>query len=432
MYSVSIGDVHAEDEAACLGIVAVVHAAQGLGVVALVSGDGEEVSALEVEAALLEADGAHPFLRQRIAYLQVLEAEVRSTLQEPVGYIVVDGVLGVGYGTVGIVRCPCIGHDGRKYGSRAVALKTVTHLVVYLVAAHALEEDGEVYSLPLGADGQTVVEPWNRAAEFHAVLVVDAAVAAVVAVFRVAGVEGDVGRGISLQVVQGLLIGLIDAFVVVAPEVIEGISLVYNLDVVVVGIYGRTSVQGRQLVVDERHVAVDPIVDVPNPVAVLQGDLDTLVAHLAHIGGGRIAVTHVCRSRHAHQHVVGVADEAFDRTGQLVLEESEVDADAPLLGVLPMAAVVDPGQHSGAVGQLLVLAEHIDLIKLNPPFTNLLSSTNRYGAGYMSLLQGKSLYLGTNQGLFLTDYPCNGPNVPDLAPIIRGQIWDVSAIIAVR
>lgn len=74
------------------------------------------------------------------------------------------------------------------------------------------------------------------------------------------------------------------------------------------------------------------------------------------------------------------------------------------------------------------LDDGIDLIKLNSPFTNLLSSTNRYGAGYMSLLQGRSLYLGTNQGLFLTDYPCNGPNVPDLAPIIRGQIWDVSAI----
>lgn len=74
------------------------------------------------------------------------------------------------------------------------------------------------------------------------------------------------------------------------------------------------------------------------------------------------------------------------------------------------------------------LDDGIDLIKLNSPYTNLLSSANRFGAGYMSLLDNGALYLGTNQGLFVTRYPCNGPSAPDLTPVIRGQVWDVSAI----
>lgn len=74
------------------------------------------------------------------------------------------------------------------------------------------------------------------------------------------------------------------------------------------------------------------------------------------------------------------------------------------------------------------LDDGIDLIKINSVSSNLLSSSNKYGAGYMSLLDGGTVYLGTNQGLFTTAYPTSGVSTPDMEPIIRGQIWGISRI----
>ncbi len=74
------------------------------------------------------------------------------------------------------------------------------------------------------------------------------------------------------------------------------------------------------------------------------------------------------------------------------------------------------------------LDDGIDLIKINSVCSNLLSSSNKYGAGYMSMLHDGVMYLGTNQGLFATAYPTSGASMPELEPIIRGQIWDISLI----
>lgn len=59
----------------------------------------------------------------------------------------------------------------------------------------------------------------------------------------------------------------------------------------------------------------------------------------------------------------------------------------------------------------------IDYILLNYPFTYLYRSPNSYGVGYSSLLSGNYLYLGTDRGLYCTNYPVTFPG--GLVPMQR-------------
>lgn len=74
------------------------------------------------------------------------------------------------------------------------------------------------------------------------------------------------------------------------------------------------------------------------------------------------------------------------------------------------------------------LDDGIDLVRINSPSSNLLSSSNKYGAGYMSLLLDNTIYLGTNQGLYATSYPTTGSRSPELEPIMQGQVWDIDRV----
>lgn len=77
----------------------------------------------------------------------------------------------------------------------------------------------------------------------------------------------------------------------------------------------------------------------------------------------------------------------------------------------------------------LGLDDGIDMVLTNSPFTSLLGSTSTYGAGYMSCLHDGLLYLGTNQGLFMTPYPIKPtPHAPQLMTVLKGQIWDINTI----
>ncbi|MCM1033587.1 MAG: LuxR C-terminal-related transcriptional regulator [Odoribacter sp.] len=77
----------------------------------------------------------------------------------------------------------------------------------------------------------------------------------------------------------------------------------------------------------------------------------------------------------------------------------------------------------------LGLDNGIDMVNYTSPFYSLLGSVTTYGAGYMSLHKDGLLYLGTNQGLFAMDFPSEStPEPPELKPILRGQVWDISAI----
>ena len=76
----------------------------------------------------------------------------------------------------------------------------------------------------------------------------------------------------------------------------------------------------------------------------------------------------------------------------------------------------------------LGLDNGIDHVLYNSPISTIFGS-NVYGAGYASLLQDNILYLGTNQGLYRTEYPVNNSPIPtELTLVMKSQIWDIDTI----
>lgn len=80
----------------------------------------------------------------------------------------------------------------------------------------------------------------------------------------------------------------------------------------------------------------------------------------------------------------------------------------------------------------LGLDNGISYIMLSTPYKSLYATGNVIGTGYASLNCGDKLYLGTNQGLFVTPLPLRNtsttPPHPTLVEGINGQVWSVSAI----
>lgn len=79
----------------------------------------------------------------------------------------------------------------------------------------------------------------------------------------------------------------------------------------------------------------------------------------------------------------------------------------------------------------LGLDKGIDYVQINSPVYDLFGNSQLYGAGYTSLVKDGFLYLGTNQGLYVTDYPVkntpSGVNVT-LLPKMQGQVWSLREI----
>lgn len=75
----------------------------------------------------------------------------------------------------------------------------------------------------------------------------------------------------------------------------------------------------------------------------------------------------------------------------------------------------------------LGLDNGIDCINLTSPVLFLYSNRSAIGSGYASCLYNQKLYLGTNQGLYVTDYPVkpNTENQPEFVAGTEGQIWTV-------
>ncbi len=79
----------------------------------------------------------------------------------------------------------------------------------------------------------------------------------------------------------------------------------------------------------------------------------------------------------------------------------------------------------------LGLDKGIDYVLINSPIYDLFGNSQLFGAGYTSLIKGNLLYLGTNQGLYVTTYPI--PNSPNplslrLMPRMQGQVWSLASI----
>jgi ligand-binding sensor domain-containing protein/DNA-binding CsgD family transcriptional regulator len=79
----------------------------------------------------------------------------------------------------------------------------------------------------------------------------------------------------------------------------------------------------------------------------------------------------------------------------------------------------------------LGLDNGIDYVLLNVPISNIFSTNNLYGAGYTSHISRNKIYFGTNQGLYLTDYPIASSPTPLQLRLIRGmegQVWCLKEI----
>jgi len=79
----------------------------------------------------------------------------------------------------------------------------------------------------------------------------------------------------------------------------------------------------------------------------------------------------------------------------------------------------------------LGLDKGIDYVLINSPIYDLFGNSQLFGAGYTSLIKNNQLYLGTNQGLYVTSYPLsNSPNplYLKLLPRMQGQVWSLTSI----
>lgn len=79
----------------------------------------------------------------------------------------------------------------------------------------------------------------------------------------------------------------------------------------------------------------------------------------------------------------------------------------------------------------LGLDKGIDFVMLNSPIRNIIGENEQYGSGYCSIIKNDKLYLGTNQGLYWTDYPLHNSPEPtklNLMKGMEGQVWSLNLI----
>ena len=79
----------------------------------------------------------------------------------------------------------------------------------------------------------------------------------------------------------------------------------------------------------------------------------------------------------------------------------------------------------------LGLDKGIDYVYINSPVYDLFGNNLRYGAGYASLIKDNLLYLGTNQGLYVTPFPIkSSPQLLEIQLIsgMQGQVWCLKEI----
>ncbi|MDR0682072.1 MAG: hypothetical protein LBG15_09540 [Dysgonamonadaceae bacterium] len=79
----------------------------------------------------------------------------------------------------------------------------------------------------------------------------------------------------------------------------------------------------------------------------------------------------------------------------------------------------------------LGLDKGIDYMMINSPVYDLFGNNRIYGTGYCSIVKNNKLYLGTNQGLYMTSFPVHTSPEPFSAQLIDhivGQVWHLKEI----
>ena len=105
-------------------------------------------------------------------------------------------------------------------------------------------------------------------------------------------------------------------------------------------------------------------------------------------------------------------------------------------------ANIDTGLRNNTVLSLLFDGDHnlwlgldngLAYVLSSAPYSNLLGTNCHIGTGYTARLYGQQLYLGTSQGLFVTQPPSPdavrpSPAIPQLLPGMTGQVWTLDNI----
>ncbi|MDP9048691.1 MAG: transcriptional regulator [Bacteroidota bacterium] len=114
----------------------------------------------------------------------------------------------------------------------------------------------------------------------------------------------------------------------------------------------------------------------------------------------------------------------IDTTGHVV---QHVNKSSGLQNNTVLSLYTDPEQNLWAG-----LDNGIDRIEVNSPLYFYFDKTGKFGTVYSSIIFNKKIYLGTNQGLFYSDWLPEGSNRLlqsfdfKLIPGSQGQVWDLS------
>lgn len=109
-----------------------------------------------------------------------------------------------------------------------------------------------------------------------------------------------------------------------------------------------------------------------------------------------------------------------DATGQIILHKN---TERGLANNTILSIFEDQQGHIW-----LGLDNGLNYLEINSPLSNLGPAHGISGTGYTSILHQGKAYLGTNQGLFIHDWPANGPLNFKLLPQLAGQVWSISDI----
>ncbi|MDB5133195.1 MAG: hypothetical protein JWR02_2944 [Mucilaginibacter sp.] len=116
----------------------------------------------------------------------------------------------------------------------------------------------------------------------------------------------------------------------------------------------------------------------------------------------------------------------IDTTGRVV---QHINKSSGLQNNTVLSLYTDPEQNLWAA-----LDNGIDRIEVNSPLYFYFDKTGKFGTVYSSIIFNKKIYLGTNQGLFYSDWLPGGNNRLlqsfnfKLIPGSQGQVWDLSLL----
>ena len=212
-----------------------------------------------------------------------------------------------------------------------------------------MEEQLEIHTIEINTEVQTIRQFREGITNHHLVPLVQLAVSVDIFITRVTGVYANSACVKSIELIQSLLVGLVNTFILVSPERVQRHTLV---GFGAIPPQRRTTVQFGQLIMQEGEVGTDIIMHGTYFVLMSQSDFHTLVEDVTHILNQGIAVSGLGGGIHIQKCVQCRTVEIIDGTGQFAVPETKVDTGIPLLVCFPFTGLVHEGQHCGTAGSV--------------------------------------------------------------------------------